>query len=401
MKKNVVLINRWTSAVGFTSFETYVDQDAFRMHYLVTAGSRGAIQAPAERVSVLQDLELDALAAELERLIAAHGAIDCLIAMAEKDLLTAGRLRERFGIRGQTLAEARKFIDKGIMKRMIAEAGIETPRFRELADGPEGLRFPLILKPKREAGSRGVEKVSSPAELAAKSAGLRPRDYLLEEFCPDGIYHLDGFVYQGEIVFQMSNQYIGTCLGHAHGRPMGSVQVTDPARIASFRVFAGRVIKTLNLENGTFHLECFLRGDAPVFLEIGARAGGGDIREVIALAHGFNIVKAWIDVQLGLSPELPRNMDAARAGGWLVFPAPAYPAILERASSFSGRFMCLEREYIFSRGHRFSGAGDIHAQSAARFLFAGPESDIREAVQTILASFRASYRQESAAVVEI
>ena len=241
MKKNVVLINRWVSAAGFTSFETYIDQDAFRVHYLVTAGSRSAIQAPAERVSMPQDWEFDTLVAELERLISAHGAIDCLIAMAERDLLVAGRLREHFGIRGQTFAEARKFIDKGIMKQMIADAGIETPRFRELADGAEGLQFPLILKPKCEASSRGVAKVSSPAELAAMSAGLHAHDYLLEEFCPDGIYHLDGFVYQGEIEFQMSNQYVGTCLGHAHGQPLGSIQVTDTAIIASFRAFAGRV----------------------------------------------------------------------------------------------------------------------------------------------------------------
>ncbi|HXS99530.1 MAG TPA: hypothetical protein VN915_02545 [Elusimicrobiota bacterium] len=401
MKKNVVLINRWTSAVGFTSFETYIDQEAFCAHYLVTAGSRSAIQAPAERVCMLQDLEFDTIAAELERLIAAHGAIDCLIAMAEKDLLVAGQLRECFGIPGQTFAEARKFIDKGIMKQVIAAAGIETPRFRELADGPEGLQFPLILKPKCEASSRGVEKVTSPAELAAKSAGLRARDYLLEEFCPDGIYHLDGFVDRGEIVFLMSNQYVGTCLAHAHGQPLGSVQATDPARTASFRGFAGRVIKALKLESGSFHLECFLRGETPVFLEIGARAGGGDIREVIALAHGFDIVKAWIDVQLGRRPQLPRNPDPARAGGWLIFPASASAAILESASSFRGRFTCLQREYIFSRGHRFSGAGDVHTHSAARFLFAGPESDIREAMRTILASFRASYREESAAVVEI
>jgi biotin carboxylase len=394
LKRNIVLINRWSKSVGFTNFEQYIDHREYDVHYVVVRGNEASITVDPTLVRglhVVADLSLLTVREVCREIVAKHGAIDCLVAMAELDILTAAQLRDEFDIDGMRLETARRFIDKSVMKTLIRKAGIPTPEFRELADGPHGLQFPLILKPKRDASSRGVTKLLSPEDLERTMPTERLEDYLLEEFCPDEVYHLDGFVRDGKLLFQSSNQYIGTCLDFSHGSPLGSVEVTDPEKRQIFRGFVVRVLVALALDNGSFHLECFLREKTPIFLEIGARAGGGDIREVIQLAHGFDIVKAWIDVQLG--QDAGREIPASPASsGFLVMPGPTAPAILMHADSYQGRFPCIKNEKIPPPGHRLSGkAADIFENSLARFQFVGDEREIRETIEAIKTGFKATY----------
>src|SRR5690606_23925442 len=63
-------------------------------------------------------------------------------------------------------------LDKGLAKKIVREAGVQTPGFLVMVTGkeklPKELRFPLIVKPIAEGSSKGVlEKsvVESEAEL--------------------------------------------------------------------------------------------------------------------------------------------------------------------------------------------------------------------------------------------
>jgi D-alanine-D-alanine ligase len=89
-------------------------------------------------------------------------------------------------------------LDKGMAKRVVASAGVPTPRFavvddaRQLADIE--LAYPLFAKPLFEGSSMGVRRrsrVESPRELAAR-VELLLGDYgepvLVEEFCAGNEY---------------------------------------------------------------------------------------------------------------------------------------------------------------------------------------------------------------------
>ena len=84
-------------------------------------------------------------------------------------------------------------LDKGMCKRLVASAGVPTPRFAVVRSAAEAehvdLAYPVIAKPLAEGSSMGIRNSSrcqSPRELAAHLERI-VRDYeqpvLVEEFC--------------------------------------------------------------------------------------------------------------------------------------------------------------------------------------------------------------------------
>ncbi|MER8453804.1 ATP-grasp domain-containing protein [Mesorhizobium sp. M1428] len=59
-------------------------------------------------------------------------------------------------------------LDKVIAKRLICDLGVPTPNFRVIHRGTEStgdLRFPMVVKPRHESDSCGVQVVHEPAQL--------------------------------------------------------------------------------------------------------------------------------------------------------------------------------------------------------------------------------------------
>lgn len=89
-----------------------------------------------------------------------------VVPLVDEELASVGGLEEE-GI--SVLLPRPPFVsvclDKYALMRRLESAGIGVPATRTLAEGPEGLRYPLIVKPRSGRGSRGVAAVRSPAEL--------------------------------------------------------------------------------------------------------------------------------------------------------------------------------------------------------------------------------------------
>ena len=82
-------------------------------------------------------------------------------------------------------------LDKGLAKRLVGAAGVSTPAWAVVPPGqsaPEGLRFPVIVKPNAEGSSKGIDKravARDAGELAAAVSALHARyraSALVEEF---------------------------------------------------------------------------------------------------------------------------------------------------------------------------------------------------------------------------
>ncbi|MBB4232838.1 D-alanine-D-alanine ligase [Rhizobium mongolense] len=78
--------------------------------------------------------------------------------------------------------------DKVITKRLIRDRGLPTPNFRVMRRGTEStgdLRFPVVVKPRKESTSRGLQLVHEPARLrqAVKVIVTQySQDALVEEY---------------------------------------------------------------------------------------------------------------------------------------------------------------------------------------------------------------------------
>lgn len=152
-------------------------------------------------------------------------AIDRIVALDDFDVEKGAELREHFRIPGMGQTTARHFRDKLAMRLKAAEDGINVPPFSALFNDDEINRFadsvatPWIVKPRFQASATGMKKVHSKDELwehLDKLGGDR-HNYLVEQFKPGDVYHVDALSEGGKVVFARASQYLAPPFDVAHG----------------------------------------------------------------------------------------------------------------------------------------------------------------------------------------
>jgi len=337
-REHVLLLDR----SGYGRYRTadgrpFLDPDAFEVS-LAMQPDRADGAHPGELARVVL-VDLGDEGATLRAAAALHRwrPISRVLTVAERLVLTAGRLRGALGLPGFSLEQMLVFRDKAVMKRHFRAHGLRTPEFMEIERPTDALPMlkrhgRIVLKPLREMGSSGVYHVDSPAELVRLSVdGLADYGaYEAEEFIDGELYHVDGVVEEGRPVAAIASRYLDPTDNYARGLGFRSVAVDDgPARDTVLE-FSRRVHAAVPWFSGVTHLEVFLdRRSEPVLCEIGARPGGGGIPA--SFHHRYGIVLTEPALLGQLDRPLPSLVEsqppASRATGWLMVYPPS-PGVL-------------------------------------------------------------------------
>jgi len=292
------------------------------------------------------------------------------------------------------------FTDKVAMKGAVTAAGLRAPRYQEcgaitdIAGFAAQQSYPLILKPIIGAASRGVHAVLSRTALVQLLHSIDISDYQCEEYIAGTVLHVDGIASCGEIGYLVASRYINNCLAYNSGVPLGSVFIDEDALTARIRSFTQRVLTTLGLTEGAFHLELILsETDELVFLELNARVGGAEITFLMRDLFGIDLVGAWVQLQLSGEYRIPAANTCTDVGGWLLVPEPAdIPCEVVACASLKDVIPCLYKEILPAPGHRFYGDGG-YENISGRFRFHGPSSAaVEQAIYEVLAAFRLDVR---------
>jgi hypothetical protein len=125
-----------------------------------------------------------------------------------------------------------------------------------------------------------------------------------------------------------------------------------------------------------------------VFLEIGARVGGGEIPFLTKDLFGVDLVREWVKLELGESGA-PYGEGEQVVGGFLMMPEPrSVPCRVIRCSSLVGRVPGLYKEILPSPGQILDGHGG-YEHISGRFLFRGRRSsEVEDAVRQASRCFR-------------
>jgi hypothetical protein len=238
-----------------------------------------------------------------------------VIGLSERDVLRSAYLRGRFGLEGQSWESAWNFRSKIKMKELANGHNLPCPIYRkiensfDLLEFVEEYGFPLVLKPIDSAGSIGTTVIETYEELETFLAQGVPHNWEVEKFVEGDLYHVDGFIYHGELIFTSSSKYVESCLSfHEEGNFTGSY-ITDQSTDLSKRL-SDRVAEHLRIMSPPlhtpFHAEFFHTPDDKLILcEVASRTGGGRVNIQIEQSFGINLNKSWIYAQLGLPVELP------------------------------------------------------------------------------------------------
>ena len=235
--------------------------------------------------------------------------IDRVVPLDDFDVETAAALREHLRIPGMGDTTARYFRDKLAMRVKARDHGILVPEFvhalnhARIHEFTERVAPPWVLKPRSEASAVGIKKVGSAAELwpLLEELGDRQSFYLVEQFIPGDIFHVDSVVWQGEPLFTAFSKYGKPPMEVAHG---GGVFMTrtvprSSADAQALEALNRELLRTLGLVRGVTHTEFIKGGDGRFyFLETAARVGGANIAEVVEAATGVNLWREWARIEV-------------------------------------------------------------------------------------------------------
>jgi hypothetical protein len=397
MGRHVLILNR--SNNRYAQYHRYVDHHENQVSYLVTeAGARPLVPDLAEEIRVLADLgDREAVIAAAEDLTTRHGPFTDIVALSEFDVELGADLRARLGVAGKQPAEAALVRDKVMMKAAVAAAGLRVPAHFGYTT-PEDIRtfaaatgFPLVLKPRRGADSQGIYIMRSAQDLENVLASADLTDYQCEEFIDGDLYQVDGLVARGVLRTVRSWHCLVSCLEFKEGTPFGSVANDDPAFEARIVAFTRQVLAALRLTDDVFHLEVFRVRDTNelVFLELGARPGGGQVRFIWEEVYGVDLVEAAVHVQLGIDREYPRADVGGDVGAYLMMPEPPIrPCIVHEVRSLVGLIPELHAETLVPKGTVLNGnGGAVYTAGAFRFR-AGSSAQAEQAIEMAMKLYK-------------
>lgn len=387
----ILILNRHSD--GFAEYGRYLDHDEDHVAYVTVPEHLPMVPASSAYVETLPSLaDCAQVLLAAERCNRAVGPFDAVLAQSEFDLLTAAAARERLGVPGPDIDATSLFRDKTRMKAVVRGAGLDTPRFATVRSADDVHAFAhsctaaVVAKPRTGAASRGVVLIEPGTDPAAALSGADLTDYEVEEYVPGPIWHVDGLRHQGSTRFRISSRYLGTCHGFARGEPLGSVVHLDDEATA-YGDFADRCLNALGLRDGAFHLEVIAGPNGPVFLEVGARAGGGEIPFVLQEVYGVDLVGDWFRTAVGRAPETLPAQPPSRHAGFLMLPEPEGRTLVSR-TSLLGTVESLYAEVLPEQGHRFAGTGG-YDKLLGRFRYRGPSAKhVTDAIHETLSAYR-------------
>ena len=236
--------------------------------------------------------------------------IDRIVALDDFDVEKAAKLREHLRVPGMGDTTARYFRDKLAMRMRAKEVGINAPEFVQILNYDEIKKFlkkvepPYVLKPRMQAGAIGIKKILAPAELweVLDKLGDDQSFYLLEQFIPGDIYHVDSIIYNNDVKFSISSKYENPPMEVAYeGRVFTSRTIArDTEEDESLKLMNKQVLNVMGLLRGVSHTE-FIKAISDgkfYFLETSARVGGANLHELVKAASGINLWEEWAKIEL-------------------------------------------------------------------------------------------------------
>ncbi|MEE1929608.1 ATP-grasp domain-containing protein [Streptomyces sp. TRM 70351] len=269
-----------------------------------------------------------------------EGSIDAIVGFWDFPVSTlVPMLGERYGTRSTSLESIIKCEHKYWSRLEQQKVIDEHPRFALVdlendAKPPEGLRFPMWLKPVKSFSSElafgvkneeefheavaeireGISRIGAPFEIILDRLDLPPeiadaggQACLAEESLTGEQYAVEGYVYDGEVtVYGVldSINYPGSSCFLRHQYPSRlPQQVADRLRDVS-----KRVMKQLGMDNATFSIEFFYDAetDEVNLLEVNPRHSQSHA-EMFEYVDGVPNHHCMISLALGQDPQLPHQ----------------------------------------------------------------------------------------------
>ncbi|WBB61205.1 ATP-grasp domain-containing protein [Streptomyces sp. WMMC500] len=289
----------------------------------------------------------------LVRALHATGPLRAAVSLFEPGLLPAARVNEALGLGGESVETVELLLDKGRMRRRLAERGI-SPVAAAVGRSAVDVReftaahgLPIIVKPVRESGSLGVFHVRDRADADAVAGRIRSLDgdwtardladagsfeeFLMEEYLEGPEISVETLSFDGRhVVVAVTDKETGGSgpgsrfveVGHAQPSAAPPGTLRDVTRLVT------DFLDAVGLRNGPGHTEVKLTSRGPRIVESHNRVGGDRINELTEIAYGVDMERYALAAGLGVLAPLPAA-PAPRGGAAVRFLTPEPGRVVE------------------------------------------------------------------------
>lgn len=247
--------------------------------------------------------------------LALREQVDFLITCcADQVLLIVAQVSELLGLPCYiSYKTAQDVSDKRYMKKIFWENRIPTSRYVELEELDwekiHELRYPLVVKPTDAYSSRGVRRANDDASLQAyfeEAKNIsRTGTAIVEEFCTGEEISVDVYVENGKahILCVSNSEKIKDDDRFVIFRGKYPAN-TSPEVMEQIRQVAQQIADAFELKDAPMLIQMINSGTSVSVLEFCARTGGNMKYLLIQHVCGFDVIKAVIDLTLGMKPHV-------------------------------------------------------------------------------------------------
>ena len=248
-----------------------------------------------------------------------------IIALSEYNLIATEIIKSAMGLKTKNSQSIYNSRDKHMMKNCIINAGVKTANSQVISSINElsvqnFINSKVILKPLNGASSQNTHIInldSFSQDLTSENPNFTQGCfYLAEQFIEGDIYHFDGLISNGTILFSVPSKYIGTCLDFTNGYPLASIQLDE---LDFYQEWVASCTKAVGIQNGAFHLEGIFSHGIMYFLEIANRSGGAGVVECTQHLLDINLMQEEVKIKLYGDNYSPPNIISKRERySWLI-----------------------------------------------------------------------------------
>ena len=297
-------------------------------------------KALAEEWGVQLGLDFADLDTSVATLKEAHARapFDAIVPVDDSATILAARANAALGLPWNPPEAAEAARDKGIMRRLMAAAGVPSPVFRRFPlttnsrEIAEQVSYPCVVKPLRLSGSRGVIRADTPSELVAAVTRLErvllddgnlreSTDILVEDFIPGVEVALDGLLRpDGLHVLALFDKP-----DPLDGPFFEETIYTTPSRLSAetqeaIAECAAQAAAAIGLRDGPIHAELRVNDRGPWMVEIAGRSIGGLCSTILEFGAGMCLEE--ILLRHALRMDLPSLERTEVGAGVMMIPIP-------------------------------------------------------------------------------
>ena len=240
-------------------------------------------------------------------------------------LAYCARLRDDLGLESRHPLRLEHYLDKVSMKRALESAGLPVPLWADLdvvpaagASLPSGLSFPVVVKPRQEANSRGVRVIR---DRQSWDQWLADREgqtgWQVEAHIEAPMYFIDAAINDGRYMPLILGHYFGSLLPQPGNPVLGAIEVSRDEPLWSRACVLGKQVAQALGSDGRFvtHLEFFESQSGLMVMEASARAPGALVSEMGRVAVGINLETLHLQLQSG--GPIPRLTRRSGHSAWI------------------------------------------------------------------------------------